>query len=124
VRITTWRSRADSCHTGSIHKNEYYELGGGYVAEVLSPTVSIPLAAIAEPARGGYHRYLGWTIARLPVPHDWSRAVGLLAPVAECARSGNEPANDDLDALVLAAYNVNHSAVEPLLEWTYVRKND
>ena len=82
------------------------------------------LAAIAEPARGGYHRYLGWTIARLPVPHDWSRAVGLLAPVAECARSGNEPANDDLDALVLAAYNVNHSAVEPLLEWTYVRKND
>ena len=50
--------------------------------------------------------------------------TGLLAPVAECARSGNEPANDDLDALVLAAYNVNHSAVEPLLEWTYVRKND
>jgi len=86
------------------------------------------LGAIAEPARGGYHRYLGWTIARLPVPPDWPRAVRLLAPIAEhareCARSGNAPNDDDLDAVVLAAYGLNTSALDPLLEWTRARRND
>jgi len=82
------------------------------------------LGAIAEPARGGYHRYLGWTIARLPVPSDWSRAVRLLAPVAEAARGGKEPDDDDLDALVLSAYGLNESALLPLLEWTHARNND
>ncbi len=82
------------------------------------------LGAIAEPARGGYHRYLGWTIARLPIPPDWPRAVSLLAPVAECARAGNEPADDDLDALVLSAYDLNGSALVPLLQWTHARNND
>ena len=40
------------------------------------------LATIAEPARGGYRRYLAWTIARLPVPADWPRARAILAPIA------------------------------------------
>jgi hypothetical protein len=81
------------------------------------------LGAIAEPARGGYHRYLGWTIARLPVPKDWSRAVRLLVPIAECAREGHEPDDDDLEALVLSAYDLNESCLAPLMEWTHACKN-
>jgi hypothetical protein len=81
------------------------------------------LGAIAEPARGGYHRYLGWTIARLPVPKDWSRAVRLLGPIAECARDGHEPDDDDLDALVLSAYDLSESSLGPLMEWTHACKN-
>lgn len=82
------------------------------------------LASIAEPARGGYHRYLGWTIARLPIPVDWPRVVGMLAPIAQRARAGSEPADDDLDAAVLAAYDLDAAALNPLLDWIHDRKND
>lgn len=75
------------------------------------------LGAIAEPARGGYHRYLGWTMARLPIPSDWARAVQLLAPAAERARNGSEPSDDELDALVLSAFELNQADLQPLLEW-------
>ena len=80
------------------------------------------LAVIAEPARGGYHR--GWTIARLPIPINWPRARRLLAPIAERARCGIQPAGRELNALVLDAYEVTASALEPLIAWTDARKND
>ena len=82
------------------------------------------LAAIAEPARGGYHRYLGWTIARLPVPVDWPRAVGMLAPIAQRARTGFPPADDELDAIVLASYDLDAAALDPLLDWADARRGD
>jgi hypothetical protein len=43
--------------------------------------ISLPLAAIAEPERGGYHRYLGWTFARLSIPAERNRAVSILVPL-------------------------------------------
>ena len=79
---------------------------------------------IAEPARGGYHRYLGWTVARLPIPIDWPRARRLLAPIAERARCGDEPTDSGLSAAVLDAYNLPASAIDPLLAWTDACKND
>ncbi len=82
------------------------------------------LGAIAEPARGGYHRYLGWTVARLPVPIDWPRARRLLAPIGDRARCGNLPSAHELNAVVLNAYALTASALDPLLAWTHVRKND
>jgi hypothetical protein len=87
-------------------------------AALLNSTVAAAwLSVLAEPARGGYHRYLGWTIARLPIPVDWPRARGILAPVARTARAGSPPSACELQAVVLDAYEVPHSAVRPLLAW-------
>ncbi|MEO7962329.1 MAG: hypothetical protein ABIT38_00300, partial [Gemmatimonadaceae bacterium] len=47
-----------------------------------SPLAGAWLDAVAEPARGGFRRYLGWTVARLPIPNDWARARTILAPLA------------------------------------------
>jgi hypothetical protein len=69
------------------------------------------LSVVAEQARGGYRRYLGWTISLLPIPRRWS----------ECRRSladayGAEP--DDLLDAVMEAYGLRRKDVEPLLVWT------
>ena len=50
------------------------------LAGVVRPLVGAWLGILAEPARGGFHRYLGWTLALLPLPRDWPAAVRLLAP--------------------------------------------
>ncbi|MBA3853233.1 MAG: hypothetical protein C0503_02400 [Gemmatimonas sp.] len=75
------------------------------------------LAALAEPARGGYRRFLGWTCARFPVPRDWPRAVRLLAPLGREAAEGMVPDVWTLTERVLEAYAIDHGAVAPLLSW-------
>ncbi len=82
------------------------------------PLVAAWLAAIAEPARGGYHRYLGWTMSLLPIPRDWARAVETLAPIAERAMSG---ATVDVQTLLCAsldAYRLRRRDIESLISWT------
>jgi hypothetical protein len=74
------------------------------------------LAAIAEPARGGYRRFLGWTCARLPVPRDWPRAVTLLAPVGRAAAAGVPPSAEALDAVVAECFGVRVEALAALIE--------
>jgi hypothetical protein len=76
------------------------------------------LGAIAEPARGGYRRFLAWTVARLPVPDDWARARGILAPLGEHGFAGAPPSRQDLLEATLDAYRVRRSTMAPLLEWT------
>ena len=75
------------------------------------------LNLVAEPARGGYHRYLGWTLALLPLPRDWSTACATLPAVARAAMDGSADSHDLLEA-VLGAYCVRFTDVEPLLAWT------
>jgi hypothetical protein len=75
------------------------------------------LSVIAEPARGNYHRYLGWTVARLPIPIDWPRARRLLAPVASAARDGTIPDPAMLNAMILDAYGLPSRSLDPLLDW-------
>jgi hypothetical protein len=82
-----------------------------------SPVAAAWLNALAEPARGGYRRYLGWTVALMPVPTDWARARRLLAPLAERAMRGEIPGADALLDATLRAYRVHESEVEPLLLW-------
>ncbi|MFN2602363.1 MAG: Eco57I restriction-modification methylase domain-containing protein [Gemmatimonadaceae bacterium] len=82
-----------------------------------SPVVAAWLNALAEPARGGYRRYLGWTVALMPVPIDWARARRLLAPLAERAALGEVPGADALLDATLRAYRIHESDVEPLLLW-------
>jgi len=89
----------------------------GRSARALSAILNSPIAAawinaIAEPARGGYRRYLGWTIGLLPLPANWNRAVDAL---------GNDTVTQldaaELNARVLDAYRVRAPDVQPLLDW-------
>jgi hypothetical protein len=80
------------------------------LAALLNSTLAAAwLNAIAEPARGGYRRYLGWTVAQLPLPRDWSRARAVLAD----ARAS---ADDALLAAALDAYRLDRAAVADLLD--------
>jgi len=81
------------------------------------PLVSAWLNTLAEPARGGYHRYLGWTMSLLPVPNDWHRAREHLAPLGERATLGDAPTQDELLSVALSAYGLELQDVEPLLSW-------
>ncbi len=85
-----------------------------------STVVNAWLDVLAEPARGGFRRYLGWTVAALPTPADWPRAVRLLRPFG-AALMGHGPAREHaiaaLDAAVLEAYQLTPLLVSPLLDW-------
>jgi len=75
------------------------------------------LNALAEPARGGFHRYLAWTVAMLPIPANWERARALLAPLARTAIDGQPPSFNRLLSAVVDAYGLNESRVLPLITW-------
>ena len=77
------------------------------------------MAAIAEPARGGWRRYLAWTVALLPLPHDWPRARALLAPLAERAILDDAPSTLALLDAVRGAYRLKPADVSPLLAWSH-----
>lgn len=77
------------------------------------------LDAIAEPARGGWRRYLGWTVCSLPVPGDWLRARVLLAPLGRRRAGGDVPSPDEQLAVVASAYGVEVEQVAPLLAWQF-----
>ncbi len=92
------------------------------LAAILNSTVaSAWLNVIAEPARGGFRRYLAWTVVRLPLPAPWSRARRTLAPLV--GRFARRHALDSLPAALLAdavldAYRLRHGDVAPLLAWS------
>jgi len=90
------------------------------VAVLNSALARVWLAALAEPARGGYHRFLGWTVSLLPLPRNWPRAREILAPIAAAALHDRgdrrEPGVDLLEAC-LEAYRLRRADVEPLLTW-------
>ncbi len=75
------------------------------------------LNAIAEPARGGYRRYLGWTVSLLPLPADWNRARKILAPLGQAAIDDRIPSPDCITHATLDAYGLREAAVEPLVLW-------
>ncbi|GJG87369.1 hypothetical protein tb265_25500 [Gemmatimonadetes bacterium T265] len=82
-----------------------------FAALLRSPPIAAWLAALAEPARGGYHRYLAWTVAALPVPPHWASARLALAHLPPTANA------DTLTRTVAAAYGVTPAALAPLLAW-------
>lgn len=93
-------------------------------ADALAAWLNAPLAAawlgaIAEPARGGYHRFLGWTVARLPLPADWAAARDGLASLGRDARRGRAPSSVELHENSLRAFRIQASLVAPLLTWTH-----
>lgn len=82
-----------------------------------SAPVAAWLCALAEPARGGYRRFLGWTVARVPMPARWDRAVSILAPLGHAALRGRVPGAHDLAVAVARAFGVRLSRLEPLMTW-------
>jgi hypothetical protein len=82
-----------------------------------SPVSAAWLNALAEPARGGWHRYLAWTVELLPLPRDWARARAVLAPVAERALLGEPPTDEELIAAACQAYRLRREDVAPLIAW-------
>jgi hypothetical protein len=81
------------------------------------PLAAAWLNAIAEPARGGWHRYLAWTVGLLPLPRDWSRARELLAPLTERALLGDVPTQEELLLASCRAYRIRREDAAPLVAW-------
>ena len=90
---------------------------------LLSSTIANAwLGVLAEPARGGFRRFLGWTVAAMPVPHDWARTVRLLRPYGAALASAapDTPSHVSLaalDAAVLQAFQLPPLLISPLLDW-------
>jgi hypothetical protein len=82
-----------------------------------SPIAAAWLAALAEPARGGFRRLLGWTVSLLPIPRDWERAVSILAPIGIRAAKGDAPTAPELLDASLHALGAAHRSLAPLLTW-------
>jgi hypothetical protein len=109
----------------------FIALNSCYVVSCASPVDAYALAtllnsslaaawlnSLAEPARGGYRRYLGWTLSLLPIPTNWSRARALLAPIGERAMRGDVSGDDEILTAVLDAYQLDLVQVRRLLRWT------
>jgi hypothetical protein len=83
-----------------------------------APLTSAWLSAIAEQARGGYRRYLGWTMSLLPIPRRWAEHSAALARLGERATAGERDDPDEILEAVIAAYDLRRRDVEPLLTWS------
>jgi hypothetical protein len=81
------------------------------------PLVAAWLNTLAEPARGGYRRYMGWTMSLLPVPEDWIRARAKLATLGERGMAGDVPTREEMLNAALSAYGVPLDDIQPLLSW-------
>jgi hypothetical protein len=91
-------------------------------ALALAALLNGPLAAawlnvLAEPARGGYHRYLGWTTALLPLPRRWAETRAPLARLGARGAAGDPPSAAELLDAALDAYGLRFPAVAPLVAW-------
>jgi hypothetical protein len=80
-----------------------------------SPLATAWLRVLAEPARGGYRRFLGWTVAMLPLPRDWTSARAVLSTIG---RRGATSDDADVLAAVLDAYSMSRRDVAALLAWS------
>lgn len=94
-------------------------LDDAYAALALlsSGIVAAWLDVLAEPARGGFRRYLGWTVGALPVPRDWPRAVPQLAALGRRLHAGEQLPAPLLNTAVAQAYGLSITVLTPLLAW-------
>jgi hypothetical protein len=87
------------------------------VTLINSPLTAAWLSMIAEPAQGGYYRYMGWTMAMLPIPRNWRTARVPLARLYAKAMKGKTPPASEVFAKSLAAYRLSEEAVHDLMVW-------
>ena len=91
-------------------------------AWALDALLSSTLAAawfetLAEPARGGFRRFMGWTVATLPVPTNWCSARLALADLGRRRALGEPISIDEQDIVVADAYDIPARYLEPLIRW-------
>lgn len=92
-------------------------------AHAIEALLSSPIAAawfdaLAEPARGGFKRFLGWTVATLPTPPDWTTARTILADLTKRRAQGEPVSSGDELAALAQVYGVPQRLLLPLLEWS------
>ena len=87
-------------------------------ALLASPVADAWFHALAEPARGGFRRYLGWTVATLPVPRDWIHARPPLAGIGREIAAGRAPSSQDYVSALARAYEVDADRLYPLVHWS------
>lgn len=104
----------NSCYVARVPRDEDAH---ALAALLNAPLGAAWLRALAEPARGGYRRFLGWTCARFPVPADWERARGPLAELGRAATQGDAPDDAVLLAVACRAYGVRVADVAALIDW-------
>jgi hypothetical protein len=116
------RAMVAEAHTNLVPLNTCYavqcpttEDAHALAALLNGPLVAAWLDVIAEPALNAYRRYLGWTMALLPIPRDWSVARQPLAAIGASPQSNRD---SDLMAAAVAAYRLTLSEIDPLLAWT------
>ena len=87
-------------------------------ALLASPLAAAWFETLAEPARGGFRRYMGWTVATLPVPADWPHVRARLAAFARaCAHDNTAPHPAESLAVIAEAYGLSARRLAPLVDW-------
>ena len=82
-----------------------------------SPVAGAWFEALAEPARGGFRRYLGWTVATMPIPQHWLSARHTLAEYWKEHADGTARDPFEHSAVVADAFGIPLRHLEPLLRW-------
>jgi hypothetical protein len=104
----------NSCYVAMCHD----EIDALALTTLLNSAVAVAwLSAIAEPARGSYRRFLGWTMSLLPIPRDWSNARQTLAAAGRAALATGGTGGEEMLELTLASYGLRRADVAPLLAW-------
>jgi hypothetical protein len=104
----------------TLHTSDDHALA--LLALLNAPIATAILSLIAEPARGGYRRFLGHTVAQLPLPtphalethHHTLRQLGEL--VAQ-HHTTSPTLRDQLDDAFAAAIGLAPSTLEPIRRW-------
>ena len=94
-------------------------LEDAWALEVLlgSTLAAVWFQTLAEPARGGFRRFLGWTVATLPIPSNWPSARIALAQLGQRRAGGEAVANEEADVVVTDAYDIPARHLDPLYRW-------
>jgi hypothetical protein len=88
-----------------------------FAALLNSPVARAWLDTLAEPARGGYRRYLGWTLSLLPFPHAWNDVRETLAAIGRRGANGEPVSDSELLEAAASAYALDCDTVAPLVAW-------
>jgi hypothetical protein len=119
----TLRTRVLSAGDPTVPLNSCYVLRTPAIddAFALDAVLSSPIGrawldCLAEPARGGFRRYLGWTVASLPLPPDWPVIRTSLADVGRRLAKGQLSTDEHTDCIA-DAYGIPVARLHPLLEW-------
>ncbi|MCU0633373.1 MAG: N-6 DNA methylase [Gemmatimonadaceae bacterium] len=109
----------NSCYVVMPHSDEQARV---LLALLSAPIASCVLALVAEPARGGYRRFFGHTVAQLPIPSPAALATHhhrllALALALDNSTPPSAPLGELLDAAYADALGVHAATLDTLRRW-------